>query len=245
MRRSTTAAPARRALRSLARRSPWATARAASTARAPSTGLGAEALLDEAGELLERARAFIGSILDSAEYRAAVHAFAAGDQEALAETLPRIFAGLEPVALPPALFHAVPWLRRGRLRPVADVTADVLRVATDGLEAEGDDLSAGTDPVLPAVVLSAEPPLDEAIILRLESLPTVPVYRLGESNEYLIYTPRLRASPVVVLAPSLPTDEQLRLEVSPEDYIRYRNELAGALTAAGATIDTAGGATST
>lgn len=201
----------------------------------------AEGLLGEAGGLLQRARAFLASIHDAPEYRAAVHAYAAGDQEALAETLPRVFAGLEPSARPAALFHAVPWLRRGRLRPVADVTADVLRVATEGLEAEGDDLSAGTDPELPAVVLSAEPPLEEAIVLRLESLPPVPVYRLGESDEYLAYTPRLHASPVVVLAPSLPTDEQLRLEVSPEDYARYRGELAGALTAAGITLDTAGG----
>lgn len=198
----------------------------------------AEGLLAEAGGLLDRARVFLASIHDAPEYRAAVHAYATGDQDALAATLPAIFAGLEPSARPPALFHAVAWLRRGRLRPVADVTADVLRVATDGLEAQGDDLSTGTDALLPAVVLSAEPPLEEAIVLRLEGLPTVPIYRLAESDEYLIYTPRLRAAPVAFLAPSLPTDEQLRLEISADDYAGYRNQLTEALTAAGITLGT-------
>ncbi len=193
----------------------------------------AEGLLAEAGALRERVRAFLAAIHATPEYRTAVSAHAAGDQEALARTLPAIFAGLEPVARPPALFHPIPWLRRGRLRPVADVTAEALRAASEGLEAGGDDLSAGTDAALPAVVLSAEPPPEEAIVLRVEGPATLPVYRLEESDEYLIYTPRLRVTPVALLAPSLPTDEQLRVELSPEDYGSFRSELAAALTAVG------------
>lgn len=196
----------------------------------------ATALLTEAGGLLESARGFMAAIHDAPEYRVAVQAYADGDQAALAKTLPAIFAGLEPSPPPTALFHAIAWLRRGRLRTVADVTADVQQIASAGLEAEGDDLSAGTDTALPAVALSAEPPLEEAIVVRLDDLPSLPVYRLVESDEYLFYTPRLRAVPVVLLAPSLPTDEQLRLDLTPEEYVQYRSELARALTAAGVAL---------
>ena len=193
-------------------------------------------LLQEAGTLLERARAFLGSIHAAPDYRDAVRAHAAGDQATLARIVPALFAGLEAASPPAALFHPVAWLRRGRLRPVAEVTADVLRAASDGLEAEGDDLSPGADAALPAVVLSAERPAQEAVVLRIDPPETLPLYRLEESDEYLVYTACLRVTPVVVLAPSLPTNEQLRVDLTPGDYERHRRELAAALTAAGVAL---------
>src|SRR5438128_2128127 len=77
--------------------------------------------------------------------------------------LPGIFAGLEPVTAVGDLFGPITWLRRGRLRPVVDVVADVQA----GLSAEGDDLSPGADAALPAVSLRDAPPPDEPVVLRL------------------------------------------------------------------------------
>jgi hypothetical protein len=193
-------------------------------------------LLGEAGALLERARTFLRSIQASPEYREAVRAHGHSDQPTLARLVPDLFAGLEAASPPPALFHAVPWLHRGRLRPVPEVTAEVLRVASEGLEAEGDDLSPGADTLLPAVVLLADPPAEEPVVVRVDPPPALPLYRLVESNEYLIYTPLLRVTPVVLLAPSLPTDEQLRVDLTPEDYERHRRALTAALAAAGVPV---------
>jgi hypothetical protein len=196
----------------------------------------ATGLLAEAGTLLERARAFVGSIRAAPEYQAAVQAHAAGDQATLARLLPELFAGLESAPSPSSLFRPAAWLWRGRLRAVAEVTADVLRAATEGLEAEGDDLSPGADTALPAVVLSADPPAEEPVVLRIDPPATLPLYHLVESNEYLVYTPRLRVTPVVLLAPALPTDEQLRVDLTPEDYEAYRRELVAAFAAAGVPV---------
>ena len=43
-------------------------------------------------------------------------------------------------------------------------------------------------------------------------------------------------TPVVLLAPALPTDEQLRVDLTPEDYARHHRELAAAFAAAGVTL---------
>jgi hypothetical protein len=195
----------------------------------------AATLLAEARELHRRARTFLASIHDAPEYRAAVTAYASGDQVTLRNILPGIFADLAPADSPAALFHPVAWLRRGRLRPIADVTADIVALTTTGLTAEGDDLSPGRDTALPAITLSAAPPPEEAVVLRLAA-PTIPIYRLDEGDEYLIYTPNVRITPEAILADQLPTDEQLRVEISPNDYKRYRDDLRVALIAAGVNV---------
>src|SRR5262249_17444912 len=142
-----------------------------------------------------------------------------------------LFAGLEPVPAPPTLFHAVPWRRRGRPRAASMLAADVVGVLTEGLAAEGDDLSPGVDPGLPAVVLQEEPPAAEPAVLRLAgaTLP-LPVYHLEDTGEYLVYTGRLYAPATVMVAPALDAEG---LEDAPVDYPHYRDELCAALKAAG------------
>ena len=183
-----------------------------------------------AEQLSARVRALVDDVRASAEYTTAVVAHAAGDQETLGRTLPAVFHGLERASAPPALFHPVTWRRRNRPRSAAEVIAEVARVRAEGLAAEGDDLSAGTDGALPAVVLQADAPADEPLALRLSAGGiAVPVYRLVETGEYLTYVPRLRAPMDVLLARALGPDA---LESAPLDYARYREELAAALVAA-------------
>jgi hypothetical protein len=195
-------------------------------------------LLDEARALAGRLCTLLAEVRGAPEYRAAVAAHGAGDTATLARALPAVFAGLEAVPAPGDLFVALPWLRRGRLRPVADVLADVLAVRREGLAAEGDDLSPGADADLPAVVLMAESPADEPIVLRLAagSVPP-PVHRLVETGEHLVHAPRLRVEPAVRLAAALHLGEQLRVEIAPADYTAYRADLDAALRREGISVE--------
>jgi hypothetical protein len=196
----------------------------------------ARRLLAHARGLVAHLGARLAAIRDATAYRAAVAALATGDQATLARRLPEIFVGVEATAEPPDLFVPVPWRHRGRPRPPAEVAAEVARLAEDGLPAEGDDLAPGTDPALPAVVLHDTPPADEPVLFRLApaALP-LPVYRLAETGEYLVYAPSLRA-PLVVRIAARPPDQQERLEF---DFAAYRDELAAALTAAGVRVESA------
>lgn len=192
-------------------------------------------LLSDAQALVARLRALLAAIRSMPAYGAAITAHAAGDQDALAQLLPGIFTDLEPVPPTPDLFQAIAWRRRGRPRPAADLVAEVVRARDEGLAAEGDDLSPGTDASLVAVVLRAEPPLDEPLVLRVAAGALgLPFYRLTETGEYLLYTSRLRAPLSARLAHALDEGE---IESSPLDYGRYRAELAAALAAAGVPVD--------
>lgn len=198
----------------------------------------ARGLLAEAHALAASLRALLAAVRADPAHRAAVEALAADDRAALGAALPLVFAGLEPAPLPPALFFPVPWLRRGRRRPVAEIVAEVADARDQGLPGEGDDLSPGADAELPAVTLVAEPPGDEPICLRLATATLeAPVLRVAATGEYLVHAVRLRAPLAVRLAPELPADEQLRVEVTPADHARWRDELAAALTAAGIRVD--------
>jgi hypothetical protein len=192
-------------------------------------------LLAEARGVTARLRALIDAVRADPAYRAAVTAHRTGDHAALGRLLPVIFAGLEPFSAAGDLFAPIAWLRRGRLRPVADVVDDVQA----GLPAEGDDLSPGADADLPAVSLSDSPPPDEPIVLRLPAGTLAgPVHRLSESGEVLVHVPRLPAPAAVVrLATRLELDEQLRVEVAPAEYAHHRDALEAALTAAGVPIE--------
>ena len=194
-------------------------------------------LLEEAHALADRLRALVAAVRASAPYRDAVAAHATGDEATLARVLPEIFAGLEPASRRGPLFAPLPWLRRGRLRPVDELTAELVGMARDGLPAEGDDLSRGVDPDLPAVVLGATAP-EEPVVLRLAAEDVRgPLHRLAESGEHLVHVPCLRAPLTVVLAADFAPDEQLRVELAPEDYARHRDALAAALAAAGIAIE--------
>jgi hypothetical protein len=155
----------------------------------------------------------------------------------LAGTLPAIFAGLEVVADAPDLFVPIAWLRRGRPRPVADIVAEVVRARDDGLAAEGDDLTPGADPELPAVVLSAASPADEPVALRIAAGSLALVSRLVDTGELLAHVDRLRVvQPLVTIAAALGDDEQRRLELSAAEWLARRRELIAALGAAGISV---------
>jgi len=200
----------------------------------------AERMLAAVAALTERIRALLAAIRHDPDYRTAVAAHAAGDQRTLTRLLPAIFDGLDPVAPPPALFRAVTWRHRGRVRPATDVTAEVLRTREEGLVAEGDDPSPGVDPELGAVLFRDTPPADDPVVLRLlaSALP-VPTYRLADTGDYLAYSPRLRAPFDVLLAADLPAGET---DATPFDWPRYRHELTAALGAAGVPVETIRGA---
>ena len=199
---------------------------------------GTARLLAEARALAERLRALLDEVRAGPDYRAAVAAHRAGDRAALARLLPAIFAGLEPAPAPADLFAALAWLRRGRLRLAEDVVAEVLAARTEGLAGEGDDLSPGADPELPAVTLRSDALPTEPLVLRLPAaaLPA-PVLRLVESGDYLVHAARLPAPVALRLAARLETDEDLRVELAPADYARWRDAVARALAAAGVPVE--------
>ena len=198
----------------------------------------ARRLLTEARALTERLRALLAEVRAGADYRAAVAAHRAGDRIALARLLPAIFAGLEPAPLPGDLFAALAWLRRGRPRPPEEVLGEVLGARAQGLAGEGDDLSPGADPDLPAVTLRSDAPPAEPLVLRLPAaaLPA-PVLRLAESGEYLVHAARLPAPFALRLAARLESDEDLRVALAPADYARWRDALARALADAGVPVE--------
>lgn len=196
----------------------------------------AQALLDETRALVAALHAALAAVRDAAPYRAAVAAHAAGDAAALARLVPEIFDGLEPFAPAGELFHAVPWRRRGRPRPPAELAATVAGLCADGLAPDGDDLAPGVDPGLPAVVLEPEAPDDEVVTLRIPSA-AVPAaaFRRVEGGEVLVYSARLRAPVTVRLRAEL--DADALEEAGGIDYPPYRAAVRAALTAAGVPVD--------
>jgi hypothetical protein len=190
----------------------------------------ATSLLAEARALGARSAALVGAVRAAPEYRAAVEAYRACDGEALARVLPAIFADLEPVRAAGDVYAPLAWLRRGRLRPAADVVADAL----GGPAAEGDDLSPGADADLPAIVVALVPPPDEPVVLGVPATAVrAPVHRLAATGELLVHAARLpTAGATVRLAARLMLDEQLRVEVGVDDWTRWRDALAAALAAA-------------
>ena len=203
---------------------------------------------DASGALLARVRALgaritalLANVQAAPEYDAAMAAVAAGDRAEVLRLLPLVFVGLAPTRTPPVLYHALAWRRRGRPRAVPDLVAEVLSARDEGLMPEGDDLSRGADARLPAVVLLDTPPLDEPVVLRLDSARVGrEALRLGDTGEYLVHVRSLRALAGVRVADELPADE---LEASPTDYGRFRAELVGALAGAGVSVTTPADAT--
>jgi hypothetical protein len=119
-----------------------------------------------------------------------------------------------------------------------DQPADDARRARDrGLPAEGDDLSAGADAALPAVVLVDAPPADEPVALRFAgaTLPST-LLRLADTGEYLVPTTRFRVPFAVRLAAELSEADDDEAAAAAVDWPRYRAELTAALEAAGLSV---------
>jgi hypothetical protein len=194
-------------------------------------------LLAQARTVADQLRALIAAVRADPGYAAAVAAHAARDAPTLVRLLPAIFAGIEPTP-PVASLHApVAWLHRSRLRPPAEVANEIVAAREKGIPAEGDDLSPGADADLPAVVLTADLPPGEPVVLRLEA-GTVrgPLHRLVESDERLVHVPRLAVAATAVIAERLALDEQLRVEIEAADWTRFRAALVGTLAAAGVPV---------
>jgi hypothetical protein len=196
----------------------------------------ARTLLGEAHRVGEALRALVDAVRADARYARAVAAHRAGAAAVLAPLLPEIFAGLEPVS-PGYLYTAARWLHRARLRPPGDVAAEIAAVGRDGIPGEGDDLSPGADAELPAVVLHATVPPDEPVAVRIGPLSGVPLHRLVHGGEILAHAARVVAPPVTVVAASLADDEQLRVEIRPEEWRRFRAALTAALADAGVPVE--------
>ena len=205
--------------------------RARAAHRAESLDADAAALAGAARALLARVGTALAAVRAAATYRAAVAAHVAGDHAALARLLPAVFAGLEPVAAPPDLFLAVPWLRRSRPRPADDLAGLVDELRAAGIDAESDPAAPGVDAELPAVALLGEAPLGDPLVLRFPgaSLPPA-VFVVVDSGEYLVHVPALRTPFAVVLPPTLDPDELGEVSV---DHPRYRAALASALATRG------------
>jgi len=196
----------------------------------------AQVLLDDVRTLLGALHGALAAVRDTPAYRAAVAAHSAGEAAALVGLLPEIFDGLEPFVATDDLFHAVPWRRRGRPRPPAELAAEVARLRADGLAPDGDDLAPGVDPALPAVVLDQEAPDDEVVVLRIPraAIPAA-AFRRVEGGEVLVYCARLRAPVVVRLRAEL--DADALEEAGGLDYPPYRAAVRAALTSAGIPVD--------
>jgi hypothetical protein len=196
----------------------------------------AAALVTDAEALLRRLRDLLRATRDAADFGAAVRAQEAGDHATLATLLPRLFAGLEHVGAPPALFRSVDWLRRNRPRPAADVVGDVVRLRDEGIAAEGDPQAPGIDPQLPAVALQLDPPA-EPILLRFAGADLPPaVFALRDTQEHLVHVTLLRA-PFEVVLPDVLDPEDLG-EIS-LDHPRYRAALEAALEPTGLRVRSA------
>src|SRR5262249_50660415 len=191
----------------------------------------APALLLEASDLGTRLRAALDAVRSCAPYREAIVAHARGDFTALARLLPILFVGVEAIADPPTLYWAVPWRRRSRALPAAELVGDLPGLAPAGLPADGDLFTPGTDPALPAVSLLATPPPGEPIVLELAAaaMPR-PLCRVLDSGDMLAPCTRLRVPFSVLVRTALEPDE---IEATPVDYPAFRHQLAEALAGAG------------
>ena len=188
-------------------------------------------LLGEARALADALRTVLADVQQTAAYRAALSAHAAGDTPALLRLLPEIFAGLEPEPAGADLFLPVAWLRRGRLRPPADVAAEIVEARTAGVPGDGDDVSPGADAALPAVAVATSAPAGEPVVLRVpRGAGVAPLLRLSESGELLVHTPRLCLPTAIArVAERLEFDEQLRVELEPAAWSAWRAALTAAL----------------
>ena len=191
----------------------------------------------DAERLVAELRELLATIQRGPDYRGARNAHTAGDHAALRRLLPAIFSGLDIVSAPPALFHVVPWLRRARPRPAAELADNLQRMHTDGLSAEGDDLAPGVDVDLPAVTFATELPAAEPVALRVDGTTLdAPVFRHADTGDHLVHVPQLQTPFIVVLRTTL--DDEGGGDAA-EDYPRYRADLTRALADRGLRVEDA------
>lgn len=185
-------------------------------------------------------RAELEQLRASAVYQRALAAFAADQQEALAELIPQVFAETHLVRPAPSLYFPVS-PSSGRRRPgaspflsTAECADRILRIVDAGYEAE----SGGTEwweRELPSIscadsAASLETPL--ALCLAAADVG-VAVFAAGDGMSLRIFTPRLRAPLSIVLAAEA-TDEWW--EAYQDSYREFRDALRRDLAARGQTV---------
>ena len=177
---------------------------------------------------------WLADVRASPAYRAAVEALAAGDEDRLRASLPAVFAGVDVVEPPDALFLPVAWQRRGRPRPAAEIADELARLRTDGIEGEADPAASGVDPALPGVLLHGVPPLGAPLYLTLRgSARPRWLLALAASGDFVAPGARLRTPFAVGLAAA--DDEDV--DAWTLDPAAYRDALAAALGDRGLPLD--------
>lgn len=189
------------------------------------------ALRTDAVALLHRLDAAIASARSSAAYQAALTAYAHDDQDALRTLVPQTFTAVALAEHTPSLFATVPWTRRGHAQSATEVATAIAALADGGLAAQGDELSAGADDQLRAIMFDPEPPEDEAVVLQIDPAHlNGPLFEHQQSGTFLFYRSQARVPFIVHVA------ESIDLDVAPPDYPAYRAALVEALRAAGLTL---------
>lgn len=170
----------------------------------------------------------------SIPYRAAQQAVAADRQDEVAVAIPRVLAGLCPVATLPALFVAIS-VSTGRRRPGAspflspgEAAERLLHLTREGIAAsEGEGATWGRD--FPSVVCAEDPEaLATPVAVRLDpAAGGATVFAVEGSPTYRIFT----SHPLVVDSVWLAAEaDDAWWEVSEVSYAMFREALCGELT---------------
>jgi hypothetical protein len=187
-----------------------------------------------------RWKAELDRVRASAVYQRTLAAFSADQQEALAELIPQIFAGMHRVRRVPSLYFPVS-PSSGRRRPgtspflsTAECADRILRIVDGGYEADS-GATEWWEREIPSIgcadnVAALETPV--ALCLAAADVRVV-VFTSSDDASLRIFTPRLRAPLSIVLAAEA-TDEWW--EAYQDSYREFRDALRRALVARGQTV---------
>jgi hypothetical protein len=176
----------------------------------------------------------------SAIYQRALAAFAADQQNELADLIPQVFAELQRVPQPPPTLYFPVSPSSGRRRPGSspflsppDCADRILRLLAGGLEPESDG-AQWWQCELPSISCADSPAALETPIALGLAAPAVRVALFTTTDEpsYQVFTPRLHAPMSIVLAGEA-TDEWW--EAYQDSYREFRDALEHELAARGHT----------
>lgn len=187
-------------------------------------------------------QARFASVRTSDDYCAAYTALAEDDQAAMARLIPRIFAGLRPIAPAPALYVPVS-VSTGRRRPgtspflsAAEAAERVARVLHEGIEVRGEGGGEWEDD-FPSLACTEDPAtLDTPVAVQVGAPAAgAAVFAVGGAAMYRIFSARRLSGVAAWLATEAPDAWWEAYEVS---YAVFRDALREALAARGIRTDT-------
>jgi hypothetical protein len=200
-----------------------------------------ERAAEEILDLRARWRTALDQVRTSPAYQSALAAWAANDQDVLANVIPRVFAGVLIVQPTPTLFFPVS-PSSGRRRPGSSPFLSVSECAQRVVQL----LAAGVEPdrggaewwecELPYIAGADAPAaLDTPISLRLAAPDChVAVFGVADEPTFRIFTPRLQATMAVNLAPEA-TDEWW--QAYEESFASFRQALRRELARGGVSVE--------